>query len=285
MDQWAYHPGGPGAAEPAAWCALALSAHGRVDDALPAAKWLAQIQAEDGAVGIDALHTTPSWPTSLAILSWKAVDDDRFARPIWRAMEWTLLARGKTMKPNDQIGHDPRILGWSWADDTHAWMEPTCLFVLALKAADYRLHNRCRQGVALIRDRLLDEGGCNYGNTEVLGQMTMPHVQPTGLALMALADENLQDPRIEKSINYLLDEIHQHTPPASLSYALMGLTMQGVRPVYSDQLLTAAVSRLDIRNESCYKLALLALAATDAYPWGLQTIDRQSAPTEFLAIY
>ena len=55
----------------------------------------------------------------------------------------------------------------------------------------------------LLLDRQLPSGGCNYGNTSVLGQMLRPHVQPTCVALLALAKEQDQGSRIAKSVSWL----------------------------------------------------------------------------------
>ncbi len=43
-------------------------------------------------------------------------------------------------------------------------------------------HVRTRDGVRLVTDRLLPQGGSNYGSTIVLGQATLPQVESTGLA-------------------------------------------------------------------------------------------------------
>ena len=111
-----------------------------------------------------------------------------FADNVQRAVNWSLATHGKPADPNPQVGHDPSILGWSWAADTHmpGWSRPACLYLHSRPQA-CEITSRTREGVQLIIDRLLPTGGSNYGNTLVLGQATLPQVQSTGLAMLALA--------------------------------------------------------------------------------------------------
>jgi hypothetical protein len=143
---------------------------------------------------------------------------------------------------------------------THSWVEPTALAVLALQASEMGRHPRTVEAVRLLNDRLLDDGGCNYGNTFVLGQELRPHVQPTGLCLWALAGVQ-QDPRIARSLDYLTEEVATQLATASLSYGLLGLAAHGRRPGGAETYLARAAERTLRRAPSAYRLALLALAA------------------------
>ena len=134
-----------------------------------------------------------------------------------------------------------QLVGWAWAEGTHSWLEPTAFAVLALQAAGQSNHARTREAVRLILDRQLPGGGCNYGNTVVLGQRLRPHVQPTGIALLALAGENDSDVRITKSIAWLRRSIGPETTAASLAWALLGLRAHGIDvPQADDWFATAA---------------------------------------------
>ena len=182
--------------------------------------------------------------------------------------------RGSLLPLNSNIGHDTTIVGWSWAAETHSWLEPTCFHVLALKAAGQGEHPRVREGLRLITDRLLPTGGCNYGNTQVLGQTLLPHLQPTGIAMMALAGTSVQDNRIAASLRYLASTLQNEQsssramPTASLCFGLLGLTAHHRRPPAAGKWLQAAYEQVMQQDPSTYKLALLALAAKEDY--GLQ---------------
>jgi hypothetical protein len=176
-----------------------------------------------------------------------------------------LSLQGEKIKPEDNphIGHNTLLAGWPWVQGTHSWLEPTALAYLALKAAGTRMNPRAVEAVALMLDRLLPEGGCNHGNTFVLGQTLKPHVQPTGLVLLALGGgETEGDPRIEKSLEYLESEHREATAAASLAYALSGLTAHGRRPPQADALIERAATGPTLELGSFgVRRPLLALAA------------------------
>jgi len=172
------------------------------------------------------------------------------------------------MERSEPDGHDPTLVGWPWVIGTHSWIEPTALAVLALRAAGHGSHTRTREAVRLLNDRLLPGGGCNYGNTVVLGQELLPHLQPTAIALIALHGEpainsdaaNDRD-RIARSLKYLREGLGSTTATASLCYGLIALAKYGQLPRYAGQWLTSAYQRTLKRGPSVYKLALLSLAA------------------------
>jgi hypothetical protein len=266
----AYSHGGEPASEPTAWAGLALLAHGRRNAAIKAARWLADQQADDGSIGVTSSRPAPSWPTSLAVLLWRAVDIEtdspQFADRIARGLKWSLAQQGETLPRNSLFGHDSTLVGWSWAPRTHSWLEPTAMFVLALKAVGQSQHPRTREAVRLLIDRQLPAGGCNYGNTIVLGQSLLPHVQPTGLAMMALAGEGYDDPRTAYSLSYLRREISAEMATASLCYGLMGLAAHDRRTPNDEGRLQHAWTRVDTHDRSPYKLALIAAAAAEELP-------------------
>ena len=115
--------------------------------------------------------------------------------------------------------------------------------------------------IAMLIDRLLAGGGCNYGNTVVLGQELRPHVQPTGLAMLALAGQTEVDRRIGRSLDFLAANLSAETTSASLAYGLMGLAAHDRFPPDARNWLRAAYRRTIARDGAAYKLALLSLAA------------------------
>jgi len=272
QGNWGYHPTGPQAAEPAAFACLALNAHNLHQEAATLANWLAELQKTTGSVGVTLEQDTPAWPTSLAMLAWQAYDlsigTQKFAVSRQRALGWALQTHGRGFPRGSAVGHDSTLLGWSWAAATHSWLEPTCMFILALKANGQSEHPRTREGIRLIIDRQLEKGGCNYGNTRVLGQATLPHVQPTGLAMLAIADEVIGDPRIGRSLAYLEGVLTEKTSTVSLCFGLLGLTAHRRRPSNADALLRLALRRDEKQGTANgYKLALLTLAGLDDLAW------------------
>ena len=246
------------ASEPTALAALALHASGRGEAAGQAIDFLARLQAENGSVGVREGEPTPAWPTSLAVIAWRTIDPHRFERESAAGVRWVLEARGETLPRAPQFGHDTEIAAWSYAENTHSWVEPTAFAVAALKKAGLSQHERTRDGVRMLVDRMLPGGGCNYGNTYVLGQLLRSHVQPTGIALLALAGE--QDDRIAKSVAWLRRSLGPETTASSLAWGLIGLAAHGVTMPSAGNWLSLAYERVMRRDRSPHKLALLALA-------------------------
>lgn len=265
-----YAPESAPATEPTALAALTLIAHQRHPQAKPATDFLSSAQSTDGSVGVRQKEPEPQWPTSLAVLAWQAFDKQAYAAKIDGAIHWILQAKGKAMEQTSDMGHNTQLVGWSWAEGTHSWIEPTAFHVLALKAAGRGENPRTREAITLLLDRQLPSGGCNYGNTMVLGQMLRPHVQPTAIALLALASEQDQGHRIAKSVTWLRKTLSKETTPASLAWGFLGLAAHGVTVPDASNWLEAAARRVQSHDNSPHKLALLTLAAAGP---GLLTPD------------
>src|SRR5947199_2316553 len=172
-----------------ALAALAVLVNGRADEATKVCTALAMMQQTNGEVAVRAGEQTPGWTTSLAILAWSATDRSRYKDAIDKGVAWLLANRGQAVEQSNYFGHNTTLVGWAYAEQTHSWVEPTAFAVLALKAVGKGDIPAAREGVAVLIDRQLPDGGLNYGNTEVLGQFIRPHIEPTGIALLALAGE------------------------------------------------------------------------------------------------
>jgi hypothetical protein len=283
-----YDRRGPAATEPTSLAAIALFLEGRTEKSLQAMQWLESLQDDDGSLGPTESLREPGWPTALALLAYAylgrsaqhdvlglsdeaalsaSADEIRSVFRGAQSVRWLLEAKPSlpkkkpsTGEQHAMIGHDTTLIGWPWVLGTHSWVEPTALAVLALKAAGKSDHPRTREAVRLLRDRLMPNGGCNYGNTIVLGQMLRPHIQPTGLTLLALHGENDADGRVARSLEYLTAAINQHTAAASLAYALWALARHE-RPLPQTEEWLAAAANRRATLESPLRMALVLLAA------------------------
>jgi hypothetical protein len=271
---WGYSAGGGAASEPTALAALALVAAGHSAPAVRALDWLAAAQQPSGAVGVFADHATPAWPTSLAALAFHAAERSPsmsanrkgYRVPLTRAVNWLLATEGRPVKQEEKLSHDMSLVGWPWVEDTHSWVEPTALALVALRAVGHAAHPRAKEAAKVLVDRLLPDGGCNYGNTFVLGQKLLPHVQPSALAVLALTGLKITEPRFARSLEYLARNVDGRTATASLAYTVMALAANHRRPADADRWLAAAANRALARDASAHKLAVLALAASKHCP-------------------
>ncbi len=282
-DCWGYGSGSDCAAEPASFAAMALAMLDQAEDARRPADWLRSIQQKDGSVGVSEEHPRPAWTTSLAMLAWwtlaRRFGDDRYDEAIARATEWALEDKGVPAPQQSHIGHDTTLIGWSWAADTHSWLEPTAFFVTALRACGLPAHQRTEEGLLLVADRILASGGCNYGNTVVLGQELLPHVQPTGIAMLALAGTPFNRDGVEASLDYLQQSLKPDTSAASLCYGLMGLEAWGRKHADADDWLDRRFTRGPIATVSCHQSALVLMARFGFAGWLVEQLAESANKT------
>ncbi len=273
-----YRADGVAAVEPTALAAMALVAGDRRHAAEQALQWLAEVQADEGSLGIDAENPRPRWPTGWAVLAWHAAasfaaettggETTRWTAAAERAIDWILSLEGRRLPRSSGLAHDTTLCGWPWVESTHSWVEPTAINLLALKRSGMADHPRSRAAVELLLDRMLPSGGWNYGNTKVLGNTLRPHVQPTGLALAALCGESGAAVHVRQALDYLKAALSETTTTASLCYGLIGAAAHGHRPAAAEEWLAAAVRRTLRQGASPYSLALTALARLGSdCPW------------------
>jgi len=240
-----------------AWAVLALSAAGTIDDHIePSRSRLVESQLNDGRVC--ALPELPDtyWPTSLAILAWQGSQYQLEARS--RAVEFLINTNGLHWKRRDDspVANDPSILGWSWIANTHSWVEPTALSLMALQSAGYGKHKRANEATHMIMDRQLSHGGWNYGNTVVFDQELRPMPENTGMALNALACR-VSEEKVIKSLDDLESQIKQLRTPLSLGWSLLGLGAWRKRPDNAKKRILESLELQKIYGD--YDTSLLAL--------------------------
>jgi hypothetical protein len=215
-----------------AWAVLADEAYGGNRDITPiACRRLSKSQLSDGRIPVIEGHPESYWPTALALLAWKKVPG--FEGEAELAARFLLTTTGKhwLKQKNAVFDHDTSIKGWPWIENTHSWIEPTSLAVLALKACGYGRHERVLEAIRMIFDRQLPSGGWNYGNTIVFGKELPPIPECTGHALCALAGYTETD-MVKLSTHYLNREARKIRTPLALSWSIFGLTAWLKRPYH-----------------------------------------------------
>ena len=226
-----------------AWAVLALEAIGS-DTILvgESRKKLALGQLDDGRVSLSKEHEKAFWPTALAVMAWSNSAECREFQLL--GIDFLLKTKGKHFQKKKEFvtGHDTSICGWPWIDETHSWVEPTSLVLLALEATGNGDHERAREARRMLLDRQLHDGGWNYGNTTVFGRQLRPMPESTGLALNAIAKRiNRKD--VEKSIFYLKQEMNLVKTPLSFSWGFLGLSAWDERPQIDENSLIANYRR------------------------------------------
>lgn len=265
---WGYRPGTRAGVEPTAlaclgWLASRDASTAGAGVVAAAADWLASIQGKDGSLGLAEGQPSPGWPTPYALLLWGVLGGRE--EPRRRAAAWLLRQKGRTIPreaDSDRIvGHDTTLVGWPWVSDTHSWLEPTAMAMLALKREGFAGQGRVQEGRALICDRAIPTGGWNYGNKAAFGHALRPQPAPTGLALLALAGLQPRTEVVERAIRYLGEALGETRAPASLGWGLLGLRAWGHEPPEAGAWLAEAFRRTAGKAEAAPRLAILLLAA------------------------
>ncbi len=259
-----------------AWAVIALRAAGAGRELIqPALERLAVEQAKDGRLSISPQHPEAFWPTALGILAWQGLTGFEEAKQ--RAVHFLLTTTGLHFEhsPDSPVAHDPTIPGWPWIAQTHSWVIPTALAILALRVAGQGEHGRVKEGRRLLMDRQLPGGGWNYGNTKVFGMVLHPMPESTGLALNAVAG-SVDRSQVALSLAYLGGVTPPLRTPKGLAWSLLGLGAWGERPAAAGQWLAQTFGRQERFGPfDTEALALLVIALQAS--GGLESLYPQTA--------
>jgi len=276
-----YHAGEEAQPDATAWAIIALSAYAFDRESCDRGRaYLVSQQANDGRISLSPTHPEASWPTPLAILAWQRSSQSHEAQS--RAIDYLIRFTGQHFpNPDPSIsGHDTAILGWPWIADTHSWVIPTGLAIIALQQIGLGAHARVVEGENMLINRQLPHGGWNYGNTFVFGKELHPLPESTGVALQALAGTTPK-PEVEQSLAYLLHELPRLRTPLSLGWALLGLGAWGLKPPNAKDLAMASLQRQDRYGPYPLPSLALLLCAVEASQ-GLHSLFK-SSPREILS--
>jgi uncharacterized protein (DUF362 family) len=240
---WGYVPDQPAHLEPTCLALLALSLERtRYNDAIETAWGVVDAnRANDGTYRLSRGRLEAAWPTALVLFTQSALgrsleDSDRTAS--------ALLSLHGQLPPDrdcaDLIDIDYKIQGWSWAEGTFSWVEPTAWACLALAAAGHADSPRVLEGRQLLLDRALDEGGINYGNRRIFGRLTEPQVEPTAVMLLAL-QQGERTARITAALQYLRSAALESSDLEQLSWAKL---VFGAYPDFDQDLAPALNGRI-----------------------------------------
>jgi hypothetical protein len=268
-DGWSYRQEAAPCVEPTILACLALlssapdlDAKQSRDEIRRSADWLASLQSLDGSLGLSKTLPTPGWATPYGALLWAALGGYWSHRE--RAARWILDQEGVSM-PNiavceRTVGHDTSIVGWPWVANTHSWVEPTAVAILALRREGQAEHPRVREGLRLIRNRAIPTGGWNYGNSAAFGRDLRPQPAPTGLALIALAGIEDRCEVVVRAVGYLHEVLPSTRAAQSLCWGVLALRAWECCPDAADGWLARAFEQTLSRHDASPRLAHLLMA-------------------------
>lgn len=234
--------GGINRGDSTAWGALAFRAWGGDVRADRACEALAGFQGGDGRVSVIPRLPDSQWVTPLALLAWRG--SEAHGKHADRAIEFLLSTTGvHYMNPSPEI--TPRrtdLRGWPWISDTHSWVEPTGVVIIALRAAGHGTHDRIGEAVEMMLDRQLPSGGWNTGSTVIFGKELRPATETTGIALCALAGLVGRE-RVSRSLDWLRERVARDRSPLSLGWAVFALSAWGEPPPNRSAMILESLDR------------------------------------------
>jgi uncharacterized protein (DUF362 family) len=267
---WGYGPAMPFHIEPTCMALLALSIepNGFSDVISKGRRILENSRAPDNSIRQARGREEAVWPTALVLYIQAAFCES--SDVVAQTANALLNYRGRV--PDDPAAaelHDIdfRLVGWPWAENNFSWVEPTAWACLALRRANFGDHPRVDEGLRLLLDRANEAGGINYGNRRVFGRLTEPIPGPTALMLLALQGKD--HPRIQAAIGYLQKEISTDDDLEHLCWGKLALDLYRDQPGIKEclegleeRILAAERARAQEKwlRPSCIRDALMALA-------------------------
>lgn len=281
---WGYHPAQPAQLEPTclAMLALSLEAETYKNQIDQGRKFLESALTADGTYRLANGREEAIWPTSLALFVQSVL-----GAPNQTTIDRLLSIQGKTTdnrEAEEMNDIDLKLVGWPWAENNFSWVEPTSWACLALRRAGQGSHPRVQEGIRLLLDRAMDEGGINYGNRRILGRLLDPIPGPTALMLLALQGHDHL--RITAAVNYLLTQL-ECNDIEHLCWTKIALDVHrgvpGVEPALpklDDAILRAQEARNEVNwvRPAPVRNALSALAlATEERNWFRLPVEHRGA--------
>lgn len=232
---WSYAPDRPAHLEPTCLALLALSRQRQRFDAVVESgrNWLRQCGAGDGTYRLERGRPEAIWPTALVLFVEATFGADNAS--LQQTAAALLAYQGRRMEgcDDDTSDIDERLLGWPWAEGNFSWVEPTAWACLALRRIGCGDHPRVEEGLKLLRDRTLANGGVNYGNRRIFGISLEPIPTPTALMLLALQGRP-DEPNLTASVEYLRclasSTLTNSDDLEHLCWATLALDVHGDRP-------------------------------------------------------
>ena len=228
---WGYGPGRMSLVEPTGLGVLVLHSRGDIAGAGRGLAFLKSCQKPSGAVGINPRAAEGSWMAYAALLSFHALGASEEAR---RLKDWILgfedassrFTKEELSAIATRFRYDASIPGWPWTPRTTAWVEPTALFIIALRRAGVPpAEKRIKSGIDLILDRRVPSGGWNFGNPYSKSYELEASAMSTALALAALGAAGVPEGRsaVGAGIRFLEKSLAGDLSTATLAWTLLAL--------------------------------------------------------------
>ncbi|HTU89908.1 MAG TPA: DUF362 domain-containing protein [Gemmataceae bacterium] len=232
---WGYTADQPPHLEPTCLALLALSRQPqRFAAAIESGRnSLRPCAADDGMYRLGRCRPEAIWPTALVLFTQATLGESGDSLQQTAAALLACKGRQGDSQDSDISDIDDHLIGWPWAEGNFSWVEPTAWACLALRRIGQERHPRVEEGLRLLRDRILKEGGVNYGNRRIFGISLEPIPTPTALMLLALQGRH-DEPSLAASVEYLRRTAENSDDLEHLCWARLALDVYSDRPGVSE---------------------------------------------------
>lgn len=259
---WGYYAGQPSRLEPTAWATLALCAGATPIEAgarcTAATTLWAPLQNSKHLIVEKQSAVSNFGFNGLALLALTAAGATSQDPLVSSLTAGLLEARGiQIPDAGTAIKQNTMLQAWSWIDGTFSWSEPTAWCLTALKKTGTRSGQRIADGEAMLLDRVCQNGGWNYGNSNAFTQDLRPYVPTTALGLISLQTRRA-DAAVTKSLAWL--EAHALTEASAMALSLAAIALS----VY-DRPTDTVLAALDAQESKTGSLGNAHLMAMTLY--------------------
>jgi hypothetical protein len=170
------------------WCFAALKFNNlEAQYADSILSWLKKMQNFDGSVKINEIcQGQANWVASQYACFMEIFGENKSAE---KALKFVLQNRSMTYEQNPYAQQDNSLVGWPWTKKSFSWVEPTSWALLALKSGGLQDRERYKEGIKLLKDRMIAGKGWNCGAGNVYSTDLIPFIDVSALALIAIKDE------------------------------------------------------------------------------------------------
>jgi hypothetical protein len=243
---WGYFPGRESRVESTVHALRALG--GETNPGAPGIRFLLSRQDRTGGLTPSAAVPGATWVTQLAFPLLRQAGVEK--KVLETAADWIVSTQGaedgllqRLLYAMGKAKEDqnPRFKGWPWRPDNSSWVEPTAWGLIALPAMEgvappAALTYRRQMAVRMLLDRRCEDGGWNYGNKRVLGEVLPSYPETTAIALIGLAAAG-QDLSKQLAPSFERAEAGLATSSGAYARALLALALRlhGRKPSYAPE--------------------------------------------------
>lgn len=224
---------------------------------LKSLKWLETMQNADGSVKVNPVCAGQAiWCAAQFAILMDIVGKKEKCKA---ARNFIISQRSEVFDENPYAEQDNSIVGWSWTHGSFSWVEPTAWALICLRNSEFRDTERYKDGVRLLKNRMIPDKGWNYGNKNVYSTDLIPFIDTTSLALLALHNE-IEVENVRNILENLAENSLKTESLYALALAIISLEKFGTANEMQKIKLSEELDKVDLNYMNSLHLSFACLA-------------------------